>query len=295
MAIDTIYISTYRNDLPLTRICVASIRYWYADVPIKLIKDTAAGNFNTLEIEDRWNVGVVDTGGRHFGWGFSKLEPLFFELKEKFLILDSDTVFTGPVLDMLASYDAPFVVKRLYYDLKALKKIDPTFQPCGKNFNSGQWVGTSGLVRREDFSEVLEWANPPHLKNPKMFMNGDQGVLNYVLEKLANSGRFQLARAPLMWWAPRDINQLDIQTMSQNTPYSRIIHWAGCKLYAKEPMPRADVLKFFEQYYYSRVSGGQILGKLRSWLHYTGHCGQRVRRRLKRYTSRDGVRHNNVV
>ena len=123
MAIDTIYISTYRNDLPLTRICVASIRYWYADVPIKLIKDTAAGDFNTQEIEDRWNVSVVDTGGRQFGWCFSKLEPLFFESKEKFLILDSDTVFTGPVLDMLASYDAPFVVDDETQSVEEIKRL----------------------------------------------------------------------------------------------------------------------------------------------------------------------------
>lgn len=292
MSIDIVYISTYRNDLPLTRICVASIRYWYADIPIQLIKDTGAGEFSTQEIEERWNVSVVNTGQRRFGWGFAKLEPLFFVRREKFLMVDSDTVFTGRVLDMLGAYDAEFVVddetqsaeevKRLYYDLQSLKGIDPTFQPCGKNFNSGQWVGTSGLVRREDFSHVVEWDNPPRLKYPKMFMPGDQGVLNYVLEKLANTGRIQLARCPLMWWAPRDIAKLDIQAMAQGSPYSQIIHWAGCKLYAKEPMPRTDILQFFERYYYSRVPRGQLLRSLRSWLHYANHHRTRLLRRLMR-------------
>jgi hypothetical protein len=292
VSIDTIYISTYRYDLPLTRICVASIRYWYDDVPIRLIKDTSAGEFNTREIEERWNVSVVDTGQQRFGWGFAKLEPLFFDRREKFLIVDSDTVFTGRVLDMLDSYNAPFIVddetqpanevKRLYYDIQGLKGIDPAFQPCGKNFNSGQWVGTSGLVRREDFGEVVEWTNPPRLKHPKMFMPGDQGVLNYVLEKRANAGRIQLERAPLMWWAPRDIAQLDIRAMARNSPYSRIIHWAGCKLHAKDPMPRADILSFFENHYYSRIPGGQMSRRIKSWLHYLEHWTRRVTRRLKK-------------
>lgn len=292
MSIDTIYISTYRKDLPLTRICVASIRYWYSDIPIRLIKDTAAGKFDTREIENRWNVNVVDTGKRRFGWGFAKLEPLFLQQREKFLIVDSDTVFTGRVLDMLNTFDAAFIVddetqpeyevKRLYYDLQSLKSIDPTFQPCGKNFNSGQWVGTSGLVTREDFSKVVEWTNPPQLKYPKMFMPGDQGVLNYVLEKLANAGRFELARAPLMWWAPRDVDQLDLQAMSKNSTYNRIIHWAGCKLYSKSPMPRADVLDFFEQFYYSKIPNGTFLRRLRNWLNFLEHLQNRAKRFLMR-------------
>lgn len=292
MPIDTIYISTYRNDLPLTRICVASIRYWYPDIPIKLIKDQGAGAFSTSEIEELYNVSLVNTGNRSFGWGFAKLEPLFFDNSEKFLIVDSDTVFTGRVLDMLDQYSAQFIVddetqpaeevNRLYFDISAMAGIDPSFVPCGKNFNSGQWVGTAGLIGREDFASVVEWSTPPKLKYPKVFMPGDQGVLNYVLEKFANAGRIELARAPLMWWAPRDLSQLNLAEMAQHSPYSRIIHWAGCKLYGKAPMPRADVLEFFEQDYYSRVRHGNTVRRIRSWLHRAEHYQQRIRRRFKK-------------
>ena len=65
-----------------------------------------------------------------------------------------------------------------------------------------------------------------------MFMPGDQGVLNKVLEKLQKSGRISLARASLMWWAPRDLNDLEVSSMEKNSPYSRIIHWAVCKFYS---------------------------------------------------------------
>ena len=90
-----------------------------------------------------------------FGWGYSKLEPLFLPQRSKFLVLDADTVLLGPVLDRLEEIDADFIVddgkpspelvKQLYFDVNKLKKLDPSFTPCGYNFNSGQWVGTSGL------------------------------------------------------------------------------------------------------------------------------------------------------
>ncbi len=271
---------------------MASIRRWYPDIPIRLIKDTGAGAFDTREIETLWDVSVVDTGMRRFGWGFAKLEPMFFETQEKFLIVDSDTVFTGPVLDMLAGYTAPFIVddetqppdevKRLYYDLKALQKLDPAFTPCGKNFNSGQWVGTSGLVQRSDFADVVQWSDPPLLKYPEMFMPGDQGVLNYILEKLALTGRFELARAPLMWWAPRDLADLNLDQMISASPYNRIIHWAGCKLYADTPMPRKDILNYFEDKYYSKVSLGGLVRRLRSWAHFAEHLQRRLARRMRK-------------
>ena len=271
---------------------MASIRYWYADIPIKLIKDQGAGDFDTREIEECFNVGVLDTGKRKFGWGFSKLEPLFLESNEKFLVLDADTAFAGPVLTMLDQYPEPFIVddetqppdeiKKLYFDPAALAQLDPSFVPCGKNFNSGQWVGTSGMVTRQDFADVVQWNFPPAIKYPNMFMQGDQGVLNYVLEKSANSGSIGMARAPLMWWAPRDLQDLDIRLMTHCSPYKRIIHWAGCKLYGASPMPRADILDFFEQSYYSKMRGGQFLRRARNWLHYAEHWQKRIMLRLRR-------------
>jgi len=284
--IERVYVSTYKGDLRLTRICVASIRRWHPDVPISLIRDYGQGDFNTREIEDRWDVDLLPTGRRTFGWGFAKLEPLFLPAGGRFLVLDSDTVFTGPVLDDLRRVPAQFVVddetqppdevKRLYFDVGALRRIDPDFRFGGRTFNSGQWVGTPGVVRRDDFSAVVEWAATPRLRHPEYFMPGDQGVLNYVLEKLAGDGRLTLERRPLMLWAPRDLAGVDLPRLAAGGEPPRVIHWAGVKSRRLGGMPRADILRYFERYYYSRVSFGGVRRPLRAAASAAGHAGHRL-------------------
>lgn len=61
-----------RQDVHLARICVASIRYWYPDIPILLLKDLFHGDFSTREIEAHWDVGTFPTTRDQHGWGFGK-------------------------------------------------------------------------------------------------------------------------------------------------------------------------------------------------------------------------------
>ena len=139
---------TGRSDLPadaqilpaLTRICVASIRYWYPDIPIYLIKDKVAGDFSTTEIERSWNVQVFPASAEKFGWGFAHLEPMLEKSGRRALIMDVDIVFVGRVLDALAPYAEDMIVQRedqppnpsgrfdtLYFSLARLRKFDPSF------------------------------------------------------------------------------------------------------------------------------------------------------------------------
>src|SRR6476469_2574879 len=99
--IEGIYVCGYKYDVQFTRACVASIRTWYPNIPITLIKDRFYGDYSTRSIESWWNCDVLDVSGRLFGWGFGKLEPLFRSADERFLLLDSDILFVGPVLDRL--------------------------------------------------------------------------------------------------------------------------------------------------------------------------------------------------
>ena len=144
-----------------TRICVASIRHWYPEIPIYLIKDHLNGDFSTDELEDVLDVRIFETERKTFGWGFSKLEPLFMQASERFLILDSDIVFVGNVLDYLNEFDGDFVVqfenqpepeiKRLYFSLEAMRQWDPAFVFPNYTFNSGQIVATGGLIKPRRF------------------------------------------------------------------------------------------------------------------------------------------------
>ena len=52
MIVKKVFISTYRYDFHFARVCIASIRYWYPDIPIYLIKDENSGTFDTQYDEE---------------------------------------------------------------------------------------------------------------------------------------------------------------------------------------------------------------------------------------------------
>ncbi|MBA3831435.1 MAG: hypothetical protein H0X34_06020 [Chthoniobacterales bacterium] len=292
-AIDRVYIATHKGDLRLTRICVASVRAWYPRIPIFLLKDEVNGSFDTREIEARWNVGVWKTEGRAFGWGFIKLEPLFGADKIRYLILDSDIVFLGRVIDALEHFDTDFVVQqetqapteisRLYFDaLRVRATLNPSFAGNPFTFNTGQYVATSGLILREDFKDLVDWAEPRRVRYPEMFNPSDQGVLNYVLGEMASTGAITVTRSPFMKWGREEIAQFDVDELNSDSPYPFLIHWAGLKHVRLRRMPRADILRHFEDMYYERIPLGWATSRLRI-AEEEGHRWRgRVQRLLRR-------------
>src|SRR5215470_12465108 len=110
MKIDRIYIAGHRLDLHFTQCCVASIRRWYPHIPITLIKDESCGSYSTEDLKHYWNVDCFKTPRKLLGFGFGKLEALFLPTKERCLILDSDIVFVGKVLEALEHYEEDFIV-----------------------------------------------------------------------------------------------------------------------------------------------------------------------------------------
>ena len=191
--LDCIYISASARDARYTRICVASIRHFYPDVPIKLLAGGPLEQGLREELARYWDVRMASTRPGDWGWGFVKLEPLFGPQGERFMVLDSDTVFGGEVLGTWADSSADFLVddeqqseadtRRLYYDWRKVAAVDPAARPPQFVFNSGQWFGTAGVIVRSDFALLMDWSGmPPKLLHPDLLMPGDQGVLNYVSE-----------------------------------------------------------------------------------------------------------------
>ena len=268
-AIDRIYIATHKADLRLTRICVASIRHWYPAIPIFLLKDETNGSFSTTEIEDRWNVSVWPTSKTSFGWGFIKLEPLFSASSMRYLVLDADIVFIGPLLEALERFDGDFVVHGevqpeavmgdLYFDIHRLRaEVDPAFSSVPFTFNTGQYVATGGVLTRRDFESVLEWSIPPRVRYPDFFNGGDQGVLNYVVLKKRAEGAVTVDCAQFMKWGPECVRGLDLQAIATFSPYPALIHWAGMKKWRLSAMVRSDILRYFEREYYAVLFGGRL-------------------------------------
>lgn len=271
MTVKSIFVNTYRYDFHLAKVCIASIRYWYPEIPVLIIKDYGKGNFNTKRLEDNWDVSVFNTPRRKFDWGYGKLEPLFLNSSDSFLVLDADTVLIGPVLDKVKEIDANFIVddevqpaerfNEIYYHLDKINQIAKDFVYPGYSFNSGQWFGTSGILTRSDFEKSLTWDEPPKPKFPEIVFNGDQAHLNFVLHLKEQQRQVSIKRMKLMIW-PHSGNAdfIDISELkNRKGTYPYIIHWAGMNndLLSKEQ--RKDIFDFFRHYYYSIEGQSQAL------------------------------------
>jgi hypothetical protein len=267
--VECIYIAASTLDSRYTRICVASIRFFYPSIPIRLLAGGRLQSELVRELEHYWEVGVAKLAEEgNYGWGFVKLETLFGPPGERFLVLDSDTVITGLVLDLWSDSRSSFLVddeeqsekraKAIYYDWEKVHGFDPRAQPPRFLFNTGQWFGTAGVLTRADFAPWILWTMPRTTTPPNTFMNGDQGLLNYVFNRKVILEGLQVDRRQIMRWPAHSIEGLDAHTVATGKAAPRIVHWAGLKKARQRDMLAADLLRFFEKIYYSRLPAGSM-------------------------------------
>src|SRR5882724_7926850 len=95
-----VYIGCCKADFYLLRSCIASIRYWNKEVPVFLLKDFSRGAFDTTELEQTFNVGVVHTKFKELG-GYMKLQPYIEATDEKIFSQDADMVWLGDIEELL--------------------------------------------------------------------------------------------------------------------------------------------------------------------------------------------------
>jgi hypothetical protein len=274
MKIEGVVVSSYKLDTQLTRLCVASVRFWYPDIPIWLLKDRQYGDFNTREIEKYWNVQVYPGRQKNLGWGFGKLEVITELPARRLLLIDSDIVFAGRVIDRLEKFDADLVVdkeefdaagvKEQFFDVEKLRRLDPQFEFPGFGFNTGQIVATTGCITKQDFDGLVDWQKRTAM-HPEIFTIGEQGLTNYRVLRKVQDGKLTLHREPFMVW-PGVVARTGHIRVKDFTPEGRheeLIHWAGLR-WGKtlEEMPRSEILLHFERVYYQRVPLGTAL---RQW------------------------------
>jgi hypothetical protein len=274
-----IYIAVSRYDLRFARICIASIRHFHPQATIKILAGSPLPRKFIHEVQHHWGVTMHPLPVGDYGWGFVKLEPLFGDTTENFLVLDADTVLTGPVLrnleDRFAAPDNPqFIVDkedqpeaevhRLYYDWKRVSTVDPTSSRPAFVFNSGQWAGRSGVLKRSDFDSWLEWTFPRRLKHPDLFMPGDQGVLNYVLNRKVAFDAIPVALIPLMKWPGDGMSGFEPEAINSGVAPVRVVHWAGMKKPRLSSMSGGDLLAHFERAYYSHLPNARYLRHARA-------------------------------
>jgi hypothetical protein len=270
--IDCIYVAASRYDTRFTPICVSSIRRFYPDATIRLIVGGTLRPGLAQELATYYDVSIADFPRGDYGWGFAKLEPLFKPPGERFLMLDSDTAFTGPVLDRWSELQSPFmvddeeyppdVIPTRYYDWQKVRKIDPKAQPPAFVFNSGQWIGSSGVLSREEFDPWVEWTFPRRLKHPEVFFPGDQGVFNYVLVQKAMLEGLPVERRAMMHWPGYGMGGLTAESIRAGSAAPVIIHWAGLKVPRISRMTGGDILTDYEDEYYGRLPLGELHRRL---------------------------------
>jgi hypothetical protein len=260
--LDCVYVAASEYDARFTRICVASIRHFYPTVTVRLLPGGLLERNLCEEMRLHWGVSIADIPSHDWGWGFVKLEPLFGPPGERFFVVDSDTVFAGRVLDAWEG-SADFLVDdepqtetdthRLYYDWRKVADTDPGSAPPQFVFNSGQWFGTAGKLTREDFEAWIEWTMPRRLRHPGLFMPGEQGVLNYVINRVAARGFLRIDRRKIMRWPMHGMEGIDAASITAGVAPPVVVHWAGIKRARLNTMPGADVLNFFERIYYENM------------------------------------------
>lgn len=278
MKVNKVAIACFKKDLNLLKPCVASIRYWYPDVEIYLIKDYIQGPFSTAEIEKTFNAKIFPAQRKFFGWPWSKLAVILHEQQDKYLFLDSDVVFLGPVLDKLNEFEDDFIVTGMeaedkynvtfnahYIDMKKMEGFDPAYKYPGYGFNGGQIVMTSGLLKESDCNSVIEFEPAIINKHPDIFKHGDQGALNYIFAKAHQQGKAKTRYADFWIWPGLPAaNEISLQSIEAKVGIPYILHWAGIKPVDFRKFPRYDILRFYEDRYYEKIKGG----KAKQWFDF---------------------------
>jgi hypothetical protein len=289
-----IVIATYKYDFWLAEICMASARYWHPDIPLSIVYDYSKGAIDFSKAQQRFGFEVIDLPIKQFGWGLSKIEYLFQAGHERVLVLDADTILLGPVLDYLAEFEETFVVsadhhtepyagwmRQYYYDYKALQELDPGFLFPGYSFNTGQFIATTGVLKRSDFEQLINWKEFPVIFHKPIFSCVDQGILNYLLPLKEQEQQVAIGKANFMMGIRyAAVAEVTVADQQQKRGRNFILHWAGGgNTKSLRLMQRSDLLRFFRNLNRSFLEIVQL--ELEDWLRYFGFQKKRVLRKVK--------------
>lgn len=268
-----------KSDIFLTNICVASIRYYYPDVPILLVKDELNGKFDTKLLEDKFSVKELDLGLKKYGWCTGKISLILAKhlTGRKYLLLDSDIVFVGKVLDQLIPVldDTDFIVspelgndpdndwfRRTYYDIKWAQQLYPDHKFPGYTFNCGQMMVTPGRFKPEELNDFIKLNDFPYWTKAadRYLPCRDQSLLNILLPLKSKREEIRLKQIPFQIWSEAGelVKMLELSRIKKEG-YPFLIHWAGAvRVPYLQKMTRNDILVFFQKEYYRKLTLGEI-------------------------------------
>ncbi len=260
-------IACYRGDIPLLRGCLESIRYFAPDAPICLIAD---GDFSTRAFERKYGVETMrrkdvrnpELRKWSFGFGITKMIAFWESPFDTVFHIDADAVLWGDVRKNLPGpgwdvvFNEPheeitrYIQNTQYFDPDRIFEHIPKFEWRGNPyFQAGIAVVKRGSLDLDEYIRMLELQR----KNPEVFINGDQGILNILVFRAARSGAITALPAHLQTVVPvLTKEELGRRFVFENgrprvDGPPTIIHWAGPKPWAGQSAVFSEPMDYFRQ------------------------------------------------
>jgi hypothetical protein len=292
---------THRYDLPNLFVCVASIKYWYPNIEIVIIKNTNNGDVDLSFLKNYYNISFASDSDYNFGIFYGSLLPFLAAKEERFIIVDTDTAFTGPIIDYIESFNEQFVLdfeeqplhklKVLYWDPEQVANYVKGYSDNWFTFNNGIIAATSNLIRKDDFSDFLIWEDDkePEMKNDRAFPMFDQSAINVVINKKYDTNSITVTRQPIMIYPPFYTgNEMELlaQIQKRNGKEYRVIHWADQKNISLTQRPLGKIYRFYLEQFFKGFSKSEQI-RIHTYLKYLSveasskKSSRRVIRKLK--------------
>jgi hypothetical protein len=248
-------VACHKGDVPLLRGCLASIRYFAPDAPICLVIDK---DFDSAFFEKRYGVKTIrrrdveHPGLRQwsFGPGITKLVAFWEAPFERIFHIDADAVLWGDVRKNIpdSEWDVVFnepheeitdyIQRTQYFDPQVIFNHIESFPWQGNPyFQAGVLCIRRGALDVDEYLRMLEGQR----KNPDVFINMDQGILNILVFRAVNNCRIHAVSAHLQSVVPV-LSKAELESRFQirdgiPVPWVQptVVHWAGPKPYKTNP------------------------------------------------------------
>jgi hypothetical protein len=248
-------VACHKGDVPLLRGCLASIRYFAPDAPICLVIDT---DFDSRPFEKRYGVTTIRRRDvRHpglrqwsFGPGITKLIAFWEAPFERIFHIDADAVLWGDVRQNVpdSEWDVVFnepheqitdyIQRTQYFDPQVIFDHIESFPWQGNPyFQAGVLCVRRGALDVDEYLRMLEGQR----KNPDVFINMDQGILNILVFRAVNNCKIHPLSAHLQSVVPV-LSKPELESRFQirdgkPVPWVQptVVHWAGPKPYKTNP------------------------------------------------------------
>jgi hypothetical protein len=244
-------VACHKGDVPLLRGCLASIRYFASNAPICLVIDT---DFDSRPFEKRYGVTTIRRRDvRHpglrqwsFGPGITKLIAFWEAPFERIFHIDADAVLWGDIRQNVPEsewdvvFNEPheeitdFIQRTQYFDPQVIFEHIERFPWQGNPyFQAGVVCVKRGVLDVYEYLKMLEGQR----KNPDIFINMDQGILNILVFRAVRNGKIHAQPAHLQTVVPvlskGELEQRFRIEDGKPMPWFQptVIHWAGPKPY----------------------------------------------------------------